>query len=159
MSWPPYAFRACIGTSYLWQLDSAPTHCFRYWRISRILWQKEEKEIQHIHAAKASCTQYHQSTNVFQLHKRKCVYVKYSYTFTIRYAKFAEDGVCSTISLWNSILLQSAYIIFTFIFTYVPPYCSTNRHCSPSNETTIFVFFIMLDWHVSNHLVHHQGLQ
>jgi len=42
---------------------------------------------------------YHQSTNVVQLHKRKCVYVKYSYTFTVRYAKFAEAGVCSTVSL------------------------------------------------------------
>jgi len=100
--------------------------------------------MQHIYAAKASCTQYQQSTKVLHLYKRKCVYVKYSYTFTTWNAKFADECVCSTISLRNSILLQSAYIIFTFTFNYVQPYCSTNMHCSSSNGNTTFVVLFFL---------------
>lgn len=67
--------------------------------------------------------------------------------FTIRNAKFADECVRSTISLWNSILLPSAHIIFTFTFTAVPPYCSTNMHCSPSNATTMFV---VVFWHCTD---------
>jgi hypothetical protein len=74
-----------------------------------------------------------------------------------------QMSVCAAQYLWETQFFYKVHTLFSLLhsimYSHIVQQTCTVHHLMETLHLLFFFFFFTLDWHISNHLVHHLGLQ